>query len=50
MTHKQQFDDEQLEQMLSNAPKLTDHRSKDEVLKDCLLMHVYKTIYIFKRP
>lgn len=35
MTHKQ-FDDEQLEQMLSNAPKLTDHRSKDEVLKRLL--------------
>lgn len=35
MTHKQ-FDDDQLEQMLNNAPKLTDHRSKEEVLKRLL--------------
>ncbi|QDQ01949.1 RNA polymerase subunit sigma [Lysinibacillus fusiformis] len=35
MTHKQ-FDDDQLENILNNAPKLSDHRSKDEVLKRLL--------------
>ncbi|MGE7093045.1 RNA polymerase subunit sigma [Lysinibacillus sp. NPDC048646] len=35
MTHKQ-FDDDQLENVLNNAPKLSDHRSKDEVLKRLL--------------
>lgn len=35
MTHKQ-FDDDQLENVLNNAPKPTDHRSKDEVLKRLL--------------
>ncbi|UED81603.1 RNA polymerase subunit sigma [Lysinibacillus sp. CD3-6] len=36
MTHKQFDNDEQLEQMLKNAPKLTDDRSKEEVLKRLL--------------
>ncbi|MGE6514580.1 RNA polymerase subunit sigma [Lysinibacillus sphaericus] len=35
MTHKQ-FDDDQLDNVLNNAPKLSDHRSKDEVLKRLL--------------
>ncbi|MET4558972.1 rhodanese-related sulfurtransferase [Lysinibacillus parviboronicapiens] len=35
MTHKQ-FDEDQLEQVLNNAPKLSDHRSKDEVLQRLL--------------
>ena len=32
MTHKD-FDDQQLENLLNNAPKLSDHRSKEEILK-----------------
>ena len=32
MTHKK-FDDDQLENLLNNAPKLSDHRSKEDVLK-----------------
>lgn len=32
MTHKD-FDDQQLENLLNNAPKLSDHRSKEDVLK-----------------
>lgn len=35
MTHKN-FDDEQLEKLLNNAPKLSDHRSKEDVLKRLL--------------
>ena len=31
MTHKP-FDDEQLEHVLNNAPKLSDRRSKEEIL------------------
>lgn len=31
MTHKP-FDDEQLEHVLNNAPKLSDHRSKEDIL------------------
>ncbi len=31
MTHKS-FDDEQLEHVLNNAPKLSDHRSKEDIL------------------
>ena len=35
MTHKQ-FDDEHLEHVLHNAPKLSDHRSKEELLNRLL--------------
>ncbi|KOS69269.1 RNA polymerase sigma factor SigX [Lysinibacillus contaminans] len=35
MTHKK-FDDDQLENLLNNAPKLSDHRSKEDVLKRLL--------------
>ncbi|GLC87194.1 RNA polymerase subunit sigma [Lysinibacillus piscis] len=35
MTHNQ-FDDEQLEHLLNNAPKLSDQRSKEDVLKRLL--------------
>lgn len=35
MTHEN-FDDEQLEKLLNNAPKLSDHRSKEDVLKRLL--------------
>lgn len=35
MTHKP-FDDEQLEHVLNNAPKLSDHRSKEDILNRLL--------------
>ena len=35
MTHNP-FDDDQLDHLLNNAPKLSDHRSKEEVLNRLL--------------